>query len=578
MKSLLKSSAILIIIFLLFCSCSSDVGTFASKPVPSVLPERNIIYDAEGNLDYELMWPEKKTLILAYSDVSEVIHYLNQLVFAEKDRKPYPFEISDSLIVLYNDYLFSQGKGYVVKFLNEMNIIDRITKDYQSLGDDSFRKSVFRVNDVCKYFYDLIREMKEEGQQIDIIFTGTRVSYSVTDIKNGILIEESGISLENPGEYAIKDGLLMDISDYVTDRKDMRLYDSLPSEYWGLFIDYDGIFGLYNNGLIENLNINIDKKIIIDYGIDQTEMLIEEIDTLYKNLYQDFSEKITEQRLMLIDNRLPSYIYQKLAGIFTDGKNQYLSYKYDSNGEAFCINRFTDPEYIHLNEMLADWAIKQYFNGSENKEEGGFQISRSPKVQKHMQYLTFFTVDNFSSARSEPDYIQIKASPYTLIGNRSYLVGIASWSLNPDEAYDFLSTLFTDPYLSNLMYYGENYDKNDNVINLQGIYQRAILTCKHLMYPSGVSISDRENISVIIENIDIPPNYAFKPDLNGMEYDFSEIDRLCKEGDDLWRIDPSGFKENISEIAYKLKELGYDRLINEINRQLKEYWKEVGMK
>ncbi|MDD4503099.1 MAG: hypothetical protein PHN87_08455 [Clostridia bacterium] len=152
MKSLLKSSAILIIIFLLFISCSSDVGTFASKPVRSVLPERNIIYDAEGNLDYELMWPEQKTLILAYSDVSEVIHYLNQLVYAEKDRKPYPFEISDSLIVLYNDYLFSQRKGYVVKFLNEMSIIDRITKDYQSLGDDNFKKSVFRVNDVCKYF------------------------------------------------------------------------------------------------------------------------------------------------------------------------------------------------------------------------------------------------------------------------------------------------------------------------------------------------------------------------------------------------------------------------------------------
>jgi hypothetical protein len=195
-----------------------------------------------------------------------------------------------------------------------------------------------------------------------------------------------------------------------------------------------------------------------------------------------------------------------------------------------------------------------------------------------MHYLTFFHINDISSAQSESDYIQIKAGTYTLKDNRAYLIGIASWSFNADEAFDLFSTLFTDPYLSNLMYYGEKYDQRDSVISLQGIYQRTMLVCKHLICPSGVVISDREDISVIIGNIVIPPDFAFEPDLSGMEYDFSEIDRLCKEADDLWRINPACFKEKIDEINLQLEKLGYDKFIDEVNGQLEAYRKEVDKK
>ena len=581
MKKLFKIILLLLVLSLMN-SCSGPVTTITQEPITSALPERTITLDNDGNLDYEAMWPNKNVLVWAYSDVYEINHYIEQLKYNENDRRPYEYAINNNLLVAYNDYLVSKGSEYVIKPLNEMCIIDRILEDYQSLGDDEFAKSVFKAKNVWTYFYDLIREMKEEGKQVDIISTGTQTKYTVVNYKNGVEEKTSGVALDNPSDEAIRDGLLLDISDYILSKDDTRLYKSLPCEYWKLFSEYNGIYGLYNNGLALCQTFHLRNDIIEKYSIDVSNLnTINNIDILCDKLFTDYSDEISETDLMLIQNRITPNGYHNIIGIHINEKNQFLAYRYDNNNNPIAINRFTDADYINLNNLLAKWVDKNYFNGSEYKEvlnSFSYSVSSSPNNDKPKQFLSFISYNDLSSSWSDAGYIPVEISKYVLKDSKINLIGVASWSKNAGYAYDFLSLLYTDPVLTNLMYYGEDYTLVDNKINRQGLANRMSLVCNYLIYPNKPVSSSRQDISEIVNDLYIPPDYAFEPNLEGMEYDFLNIDKLCKEADALWSSNPADIDKRMSEIVLQLESLGYDKLIEEIDGQLKEHCKDEFIK
>jgi hypothetical protein len=306
-----------------------------------------------------------------------------------------------------------------------------------------------------------------------------------------------------------------------------------------------------------------------------------DIDILCDKLFTDYSDEISETNLMLIQNRITPIGYHNIVGIYVNEKNQYLAYRYDNNSTPIAINRFADTDYINLNNLLAKWVDKNYFNGSAYKEElnsFSYSVSSSPNSEKPKQFLSFISYNDLSSSWSDAGYIPVEISKYVLKDSKINLIGVASWSKNASYAYDFLSILYTDPVLTNLMYYGEDYTLVDNQINRQGSANRMSLVCNYLIYPNKPVSSSRQDISEIVNDLYVPPDYAFEQNLEGMEYDFLNIDKLCKEADALWSSNPADINERMSEIVLQLESLGYDKLIEEINGQLKEHWKDEYIK
>ena len=114
-------------------------------PSPSAVVDREAVYNSEGNLDYQAMWPDKKILVWLYFDAFGIRQYLNSLdspnpkSFSEF----YSSIISDELIVTLNDYLVSLGKDYVIRFMKQDTIAEKIAEDYKALGSDYNAKQYF---------------------------------------------------------------------------------------------------------------------------------------------------------------------------------------------------------------------------------------------------------------------------------------------------------------------------------------------------------------------------------------------------------------------------------------------------
>ena len=158
-------------------------------------------------------------------------------------------------------------------------------------------------------------------------------------------------------------------------------------------------------------------------------------------------------------------------------------------------------------------------------------------------------------------------SRYILHDSRNKLIGIASWTKNAESAYDYLSTLFTDPHLSNLIFYGKDYRLENSIVKQKGNYNASILAVSHMLYPQKIGEKRLTDFQDALINVYIPPDYAFELDINGLEYNFEEMNRLCKEADNLWAANPDNWLSELDNIITQLDALSYDSFLRDINEQ-----------
>jgi hypothetical protein len=98
-----------------------------------------------------------------------------------------------------------------------------------------------------------------------------------------------------------------------------------------------------------------------------------------------------------------------------------------------------------------------------------------------------------------------------------------------------------------------------------------VFVVSHLLYPNKIGEKRITDISDALSNAYVPPDYAFVPDITGMEYNFDEISRLCKEADNIWAANPDNYLSELDNIITQLDALGYDRFLQDINVQLEQF-------
>ena len=166
---------------------------------------------------------------------------------------------------------------------------------------------------------------------------------------------------------------------------------------------------------------------------------------------------------------------------------------------------------------------------------------------------------------------------------------IASWSQNRENALDFLTRLYTDPDIANLILYGNEgreYTIEDNVAtrllsNSLWVFGEHY-TNALIAYSQNDTVADKMDFQArYYEQCEsfIPDGFRFDPTpvaaevdaANAVYYENMEEQRLSSEVSNLFRLETEDIDAALSEINTKLKEAGIDKIIEEFNRQLAEW-------
>jgi hypothetical protein len=112
------------------------------------------------------------------------------------------------------------------------------------------------------------------------------------------------------------------------------------------------------------------------------------------------------------------------------------------------INRFKDISYLHLNETLAKWVIKGYFNKSEGTALG-YELG-SIAFNPYISYIQKEYTDYSDGTSEKIQYIPVELSKYILHDGRSRLICIASWTKMP-KVHMIIYLHYYRSHLSNLI-------------------------------------------------------------------------------------------------------------------------------
>lgn len=535
-----------------------------SPELPDVT-DFKIEYDSDGNIDYEATWPDKTILVWAHSDYLRLIdNYFNKL--SGSNASPmykYRGGINDYIVAAYNNYLISKGCDYVVKFINEMDMFDQIREEYVN-------KILVSPSQLFKYYQPWLRDLKANNRQVDIISLGTPTRYTDTDENSPTFGEEIICSLA-PDLEAIEDGLVMDINEYIFNEKDTRLYNAFPEYVWDLTSIDDKVYGLYNHSYASRSLIKFNETIMEELGLKAEDVnTLEKIDSVLSMVYESKADEIGKDSFRLIFNNLTQGSVNIMAEIYADENN--ITYKYDNKNKAYASNKLNDKMYLDFIEHMAKWNEKGYF-GREYVHQGPMDEATS---QIKISGQWFMDIDRESLTLSnKANAVCVSVSDWIFNDNFTNMISISSWSKNADMAFDLLSRVFTDQYLSNLIIYGVGYEDyaDEEIVSVEKVSNIDSIGTAVMVF-----VKPRNDTEYLVEEkLDIiaklnPPAYLrFVPDMSGFEYDLERFNELLLEADNLWHTHPDNFLTKLDEIKAKLESIGYSDFIQEINEQFDNY-------
>jgi hypothetical protein len=372
---------------------------------------------------------------------------------------------------------------------------------------------------------------------------------------------------------AVKDGLVSDITEYITNDSDTRLYDTLPEYVWNLTMIDGKIYGAYNDTVYaKRSQVKFNESVMLELGLKKEDVdSLEEINTVLANVYSQKKEAVDNNEFMLIINNTSQATYNLYSDIYVDDNN--ISYKYDDEGNAYALNKYTDDVYLDFMESMALWNSKGYFAGKYYYEDYLADAVRAViNSGNWFMKLDYETLDY----SNKTDVVSIYLNDWIYNDNFNNMISISSWCENKDMAYDLISRVFTDSYLSNLIRYGikgKDYTVRNGIIELTKsratnetapIYMQIIEPFRADDY----SVVEKNEV---VSNLKPPAYLRFKPDIESMGYNISRFNVLIAQADELWVTSPNDYTSKLNVIIAELNELGYADFINKINNQLSEY-------
>ena len=97
--------------------------------------------------------------------------------------------------------------------------------------------------------------------------------------------------VESPDMDAVQDGLVSEITEYITNDSDTRLYDALPEYVWNLTMIDGKIYGAYNDtSYAERSQVKFNESVMQELGLKKEDVdSLEEINAVLSEYL--FTEK-----------------------------------------------------------------------------------------------------------------------------------------------------------------------------------------------------------------------------------------------------------------------------------------------
>lgn len=424
-----------------------------------------------------------------------------------------------------NEYLNSLGKDYAVCFLPA------------SIYEDEY--------------IDIVKDKISSGEQIDLLFTGYRVSWS----------DSWGLS---PYTSFIDAELLAPLDNYLAETEiGQELYDLMPEGYWESVSINGSVygFGLDLNYLSYDTYIESNEELVNKYGFDTEVSIFEQAETVAEIVEAEDCVGL------IIGNPLPYY---------------FLPSDTPSLGGA----AYYDSESDSIRSVLECEEYTDYLKGCFEFLKAGLAVSdlsSSDATAKSSVYARVINVHgDFSSDQGvwngrTFDVIRVKIADSYYIKSKT-VNGVCSYSENKDMAFDLLALSMTDEYLNNLLTFGTDtdyiMDENGIInyfeyINGQRFSNRLLCTASYdLSCYNDNCVYSPELLSERLEDIDSDPLIGFTLDVSDLKEEIRQIDSVVNSIDGVLSDDSyETFGELLAELEDLLDDAGLQTLLDEANRQ-----------
>jgi len=306
----------------------------------------------------------------------------------------------------FNRLLLERGYDFVVDFVTAPTLTEGQYRSYQQN----------------------LRTYKEQGKQIDLIFTGWAVGDGETY------------------DDAVRDDLLLPLDDYFTDSEEgRRLYEVFSEQVWEMMRRNGKVYGVCENGWYGHYySATLNKQLLKKYEVEAPkEFSFAEYFQTIQKVYEKAKVKGVDLFPIYLDaEAVYSYLgYYKVDGFWV---------KQTEDKRVTYVNPYEDEEAKKLFALLEEY--RNVFGGYGTMSEYWDTVHAGTQIACFTPTLLYRCCSNRNT--NYPSYTYEPQQMYYAMPMHNIVHGVASWATYPEEAKTLLTLISTDEEFINLLYYG----------------------------------------------------------------------------------------------------------------------------
>lgn len=514
--------------FLILSGCNEEEVQEPQNPEPEIedvddseesqepQDETDSVYRPLPSEDYEKLWPDAKKLVWVVS-LGAIIN------------------VDPEIYKQFNDLLLEKGTDFVVEFIG-MDVGD--AENYQTE----------------------IKNMKATGEQVDLLFTGFGSDTIQTNFE------------------AVDNDLLDPLDPYLQTEEGQKLFNQFDKKTWERASIEGTNYGLYNDPILSySIYLFINDEVANTYNIQ----LPDELDLAQlEGMLQLVSDKSHDDLVPLYIEFQPEY-FKELSGY--DFLENGIAAGYDDNGNPYVLNPFEQANIISLMETLAHYSNQGYLRMYEEED------IETREMIENGQFLAIASSAsplNYLDGVLDMGNYNLQVVGYKLVDTfvvhlPNAIHGVTSWSEHKDEAFKLLMLLNTDSDLSNLLYHGiegKHYTLVEGKIvpgegeqRVPGFHSPAN---EMLTHPIGNEPINKEEVyREWNKNFQMSPIAGFTLDDANISTELNAVKQIYDKYQGLWWGDEQDVANQLAKANEELREVGLDKVLDEINQQLQDWWK-----
>lgn len=397
----------------------------------------------------------------------------------------------------------------------------------------------------CRKYQSKLRSYKEDGVQVDLIFSGWGMVEGMTTYDD-----------------AVQDGLLLPLNDFFADTQEgKRLWDAFPENVWSMLERGGQVYGVCNTGWYgEYYSATLNRELLETYQVQPPE-------EFSFASYLETIEEVKEKAEMEGKEVFPLYLT-------ADAVYSYLGYykagdfwlKKAEDGTVTYVNPYEEAAAREVFEVLAKYHAA--LDGYGTIENYWTSLQMGNQVASFTATLPNFTCENrniyYPAYTYEPERI------YYAMPIQNIIHGISSWATYPEEAKILLTLISTDEEIANLLYYGiegVNYQLEDGRAvpsKERGYIAPGFEVCVNdaIVYPKEAeSFNKKELLKKQKEQVIFLPPELYEQQNEPLTAEEAVLAELFRRAEGLWLGEYENAKEVAEQICLELKNANVDAIL-----------------